>query len=85
MGDKLPESELTEVRAALETLKNTVAHGSTEDIKRDTEALEKAFYAVSEKLYAQANPQGAQGAENNPGDGAQGGNGTYYDNGNGNN
>ncbi len=85
MGDKLPESELTEVRAALETLKNTVAHGSTEDIKRDTEALEKAFYAVSEKLYAQANPQGAQGADNNPGDGAQGGNGTYSDNGNGNN
>ena len=84
MGDKLPESELTEVRSALETLKNTVAHGSTEDIKRDTEALEKAFYAVSEKLYAQANPQGAQGAENNPG-GAQDGNGTYYDNGNGNN
>ena len=85
MGDKLPESELTEVRSALETLKNTVAHGSTEDIKRDTDALEKAFYAVSEKLYAQANPQGAQGAENNPGDGAQGNNGTYYDNGNGNN
>ncbi|MCI5512708.1 MAG: molecular chaperone DnaK, partial [Clostridia bacterium] len=85
MGDKLPESELTEVRAALETLKNTVAHGSTEDIKRDTEALEKAFYAVSEKLYAQANSQGAQEADNNPGGGAQGGNGTYYDNGNGNN
>jgi molecular chaperone DnaK len=83
IGDKLPESDKTDVKLALETLKNTVNTGSTEDIKRDTEALEKAFYALSEKLYAQ---QG--GAQGDPGAGAgfdggadAGNDGTYYDTG----
>ncbi len=73
---KIPESELTEVRSAIEKLKATVNTGSTEDIKRDTETLEKAFYAVSEKLYAQSNPNnGAAG-----GAGADAGTeGAYYD------
>ena len=79
IGDKLPESDLADVKAALEALKETVKGNDTEAIKRDTEALEKAFYAVSEKLYKQS---GA--AQGNPGadfGGAQGGadNGTYYD------
>ena len=79
IGDKLPESDLADVKAALETLKETVKGNDIEAIKRDTEALEKAFYAVSEKLYKQS---GA--AQGNPGadfGGAQGGadNGTYYD------
>ena len=79
IGDKLPESDLAEVKAALETLKETVKGNDTEAIKRDTEALEKAFYAVSEKLYKQAGAQ--QGNPNDFGGGAQGGadNGTYYD------
>ncbi len=78
IGDKLPESDKTDVKAALETLKNTLNSGSTEDIKRDTEALEKAFYSLSEKLYAQ---QG--GAQGNPGagDAGNGADGTYYDTG----
>ena len=80
IGDKLPESDLADVKAALETLKETVKGNDTEAIKRDTEALEKAFYAVSEKLYKQA---GAQQGDPNAdfGGGAQGGadNGTYYD------
>ena len=76
IGDKLPESELTDVKAALEKLKETVKGNNTEAIKADTEALEQAFYKVSEKLYAQQAPQGADGA---PGAGAQGGDQTYYD------
>ena len=79
IGDKLPEADKADVVAAVEKLKATVAGGNTEDIKADTEALEKAFYALSEKLYAQQG--GAQqdagfdaGAQ---GDGAQG-DGTYY-------
>ena len=48
----------------------------TEAIKADMEALEKSFYAVSEKLYkdagAQADPNANQG-------GTQGADGTYYD------
>ncbi len=81
IGDKLPEEDKTDVKNALETLKNTVNTGSTEDIKRDTEALEKAFYALSEKLYAQQG--GAQaGAQDFGADNQGAGNdGTYYDTG----
>ena len=79
IGDKLPESDLADVKAGIEKLKETVKTNDTEAIKRDTEALEKAFYAVSEKLYKQS---GAQQGDPNAGfGGAQGGadNGTYYD------
>ena len=78
IGDKLPESDKDEVKAALEKLKNTVQNGSTEDIKADTEALEKAFYSLSEKLYKQSGAQGAgPDMGNMGGDNAQG-DGTYY-------
>ena len=49
----------------------------TAAIKADTEALEKAFYALSEKLYK---AQGAEGAANMGGAdaGAQGAEGGFY-------
>ncbi|MBP3332499.1 MAG: molecular chaperone DnaK [Clostridia bacterium] len=82
IGDKLPESDKADVKAALETLKNTVNTGSTEDIKRDTEALEKAFYALSEKLYAQnGGAQGAGAQDFGAGNQGAGNDGTYYDTG----
>ena len=85
IGDKLPESDKAEVKSALEKLKETVKGNDTDAIKADTEALEKAFYALSEKLYKQqgGNPQdagaGFEGAQGYNG-GAQGadGNGNYY-------
>ena len=79
IGDKLPESDLADVKAGIEKLKETVKGNDTEAIKADTEALQKAFYALSEKLYSQAN--GAQGGAGADFGGAQGGddNGTYYD------
>ena len=78
IGDKVPESDKDEVKAAIEKLKNTVQSGNTEDIKADTEALEKAFYALSEKLYKQSGAQGAgPDMGNMGGDNAQG-DGTYY-------
>ena len=76
IGDKLPESDLADVKSALEKLKDTVKGNDTEAIKQDTEALEKAFYAVSEKLYKQSAAQG--GADAGAADGAAGGDGTYY-------
>ena len=82
LGDKVSEDEKADVRAAIEKLKSTVASGSTEDIKADTEALEKSFYKLSEKLYAQANPQGDpnMGGGYDPNMGGNGGSdGTYYD------
>ncbi len=84
IGDKLPESDKTEVKAAVEKLKETCKNGSTEQIKEDTDALEKAFYALSEKLYKQTGAQpGAEGtADNGPSEGQNrgttDGNGNYY-------
>ncbi|MGM9683878.1 MAG: molecular chaperone DnaK [Eubacteriales bacterium] len=84
IGDKLPESDKEEVKAAVEKLKNTMNSGDTDAIKADTEALEKAFYALSEKLYKQQGAEGASGAgfdpnaANGASGGAQSGDGTYY-------
>ena len=61
IGDKLPESEQSEVKAAMEKLRTTLTGGDTAAIKADTEALEKAFYALSEKLYKQSGAQGDAG------------------------
>ena len=75
IGDKVSEDDKAPVKAAIEKLKETVKTGDTEAIKADCEAVEKAFYAISEKLYAAQ--QGAQGAGPDMG-GAQGNDGTYY-------
>ena len=80
VGDKVPEAEKVAVNEAIEKLKTTIAGGNTEAIKADTEALEKAFYALSEKLYAQNG--GAQGCDPNCGgdcgNNGQSSDGTYY-------
>ena len=78
IGDKIPEAELVDVKAALEKLKETVKGGNVEAIKADSEALEQAFYKVSEKLYAQQGGNPGEGGPN-PGAGEQGGEQTYYD------
>ena len=65
IGDKADESLKAPVTAAIEKLKETVKGNDTEAIKADTEALEKAFYPLAEKLYQSA--QGAQGAQGAPG------------------
>ena len=75
IGDKVSEDDKAPVKAAIEKLKETVKTNDTEAIKADSDALEKAFYVVSEKLYAQQG--GAQGAGPDMG-GAQGNDGTYY-------
>ena len=72
LGDKVDAADKADVEAAIEKLKETIKTGDTEAIKADTEALEKSFYKISEKLYAQA--QQAQGDPN-----AQGGDGQFYD------
>ena len=78
LGDKVSEADKAPVTAAIEKLKETVKNGDTEAIKADTEALEKAFYAISEQLYKQAQAeQAAQGAGPDMG-GQQGADGTYY-------
>ena len=77
LGDKLTDEDKAPVNAAIEKLKETVKGGDTEAIKADTEALQKAFYPIAEKLYKEQ--QAAGGAE---GAGAEGagtdGDGNYY-------
>ena len=80
MGDKIPADDKSKVQAALDKLKETLKGTDTAAIKADTEALTQAFYAVSEKLYQQANPQGAQGgAQQQAGGDAGAQQGQYYD------
>ncbi len=76
VGDKVDAADKDAVNAAIEKLKATVAGGNTDAIKADTEALEKAFFALSEKLYAQQG--GAQGGDPGNMGGNAGGDGTYY-------
>lgn len=59
VGDKVSDADKAPVKSALEKLKETVKSDNTDAIKADTDALEKAFYDLSSKLYAQ-NQQGAQ-------------------------
>ncbi len=74
LGDKVTEDEKAPVVEAIETLKKSVAGGDTEQIKADTEALQKAFYPIAEKVYqaqAQAQGAGAEGAAGETGPDAE--------------
>ncbi len=65
LGDKVTEEEKAPINEKLEALKKIVQTGSTEEIKKASEELSQAFYAISEKLYQQAQEaQGAQGGVN---------------------
>ncbi|MBR5514889.1 MAG: molecular chaperone DnaK [Clostridia bacterium] len=79
IGDKVSEEDKAPVKEALEKLKETVKTDNTDAIKADTEALEQAFYKISEKLYqqsgAQGDPSGFAGAQ---GGADAGTDGTYY-------
>lgn len=64
LGDKVTEEEKASINTAKDNLKKKLEGGNTEEIKAGIEELNKAFYAISEKLYAQAQQaqQSADGA-----------------------
>jgi molecular chaperone DnaK len=72
LGDKITDADKAPVNDAIAKLRETVKSGDTEAIKADTEALQKAFYPIAEKLY-QAQAQQGQGAQ-----GGTGADGAYY-------
>jgi molecular chaperone DnaK len=82
LGDKIDATDKGSVETALNKLKDTLKGTDAEAIKTATEELSKAFYAVSEKLYQNAAPQGdpnggtagATGAADNGNNGQE-----YYD------
>ncbi len=64
LGDKVTAEDKAPVEAALASLKSAIAANDYEKMKTETEAVQQAFYKVSEKLYAGANPGAAQGQPN---------------------
>ena len=71
LGDKISADEKASIQAAVDKLKEANKGTDVAAIKAATEEVQKAFYAVSEKLYQQAGPQdgGAQaGGSQKPGD-----------------
>ena len=79
MGDKIPESDKAPVQAAIDKLKETLKGEDTAAIRADTEALQQAFYAVSEKLYQQAGPQAGGPDMGGAAPGGDQGGQQYYD------
>ena len=61
LGDKVSESEKAEITAEIDKVKEALKGTDTEAIKAASEALTQKFYQISEKMYQQANPNGAQG------------------------
>ncbi len=82
LGDKVSASEKSDIEAKLNALKDAIKGGNVDDIKAKQDELQKAFYAVSEKVYkeAAANAQAAQGAQNGPAQDANGSSGSNGDN-----
>ena len=67
-GDKLSDDEKAKIDTAKEALKEALKGEDIEAIKAKQDELQKEIYAVSEKIYKAANPQGdpnaAPGADN---------------------
>ena len=77
LGDKVSGEEKTKVEEEIENVKKALEGTDTEKIKEATDKLTQSFYALSEKLYKQANPNaGADGADTN---GAEPNDGNVYD------
>ncbi|MBR5437828.1 MAG: Hsp70 family protein, partial [Clostridia bacterium] len=67
----LDANDKADIQSKIDSLKNALKGEDINLIKNEKEALTQAFYKLSEKMYQQANPQGAQGF--NPNDFQQGG------------
>ena len=74
LGDKIDAADKASIESAVNDLKEKNKGSDVAAIKAATDAVQKAFYAVSEKLYQQ-NPQAAADMGGNPGaQNGQGGN-----------
>ena len=60
LGDKVEQADKDAVQVEIDKVKEALKGTDNELIKSATEALQQKFYEISSKLYAQANPQGAQ-------------------------
>ncbi|HAH79101.1 MAG TPA: molecular chaperone DnaK [Ruminococcaceae bacterium] len=60
-GGKISDSEKSDLNAKVSALRAAVSANNMDDIKSKSDELQKAMYAVSEKLYKNAAPQGRPG------------------------
>ena len=58
LGDKVTDSDKAPIQSAIDDLKEKLKGSDVEAIKTATDAVQKAFYSISEKLYQNAAPQG---------------------------
>ncbi|MBO5743556.1 MAG: molecular chaperone DnaK [Clostridia bacterium] len=81
LGDKLEAGDKADIEAKIAETKKALEGTDTEAIKAASDALQQKFYEVSTKMYQQANPQGAPGADAGAGFGGQdaGAQGGTYD------
>ena len=63
MGDKIDSADKSEIDAKIADVKKSLEGTDSAAIKAASDALQQKFYDLSTKMYQQANPQGAQGAE----------------------
>ncbi|MBR4123829.1 MAG: molecular chaperone DnaK [Clostridia bacterium] len=63
LGDKVTEEEKAKIDTAKEALKEALKGEDIEAIKAKQEDLQKELFAISEKIYKAANPEGAAGAQ----------------------
>ena len=75
IGDKVSDADKAPVLEKITKLEETVKNGTTEQIKADTDELQKAFYPLAEKLYRQTGAQGGTEGQN-PGNGTVNDDGT---------
>ena len=61
IGDKISADEKSNIESKCASLKSAIEANNFDDIKRQKEDLQKAFYDLSAKLYQQANPNGGAG------------------------
>ena len=67
LGDKISADEKASIQSAVDNLKEVNKGTDIQAIKDATDAVQKAFYAVSEKLYQNSAPQDGQGCDPNCG------------------
>ena len=65
LGDKISADEKSKIQAAVDHLKEVNKGTDVSALQAASDEVQKAFYAVSEKLYQQAAPQDGGAAPNN--------------------
>ena len=80
-GDKMDAADKSDLEAKVKVLKDAVAANNMDTIKSASDDLQKAMYAVSEKLYKAAAPQGqpVDPTQQAPGASSGNNNGNVYD------